>query len=74
MLQVSPFRMRSAGLLTAGMVFGYAAFLLWSALSSEPDDYSCVFTRHAGQEEVVKVCFCVSSGHALELCEQGRAL
>ncbi len=42
-------------MLTAGMVFGYAAFLLWSALSSEPEDYGCVFKRHGGQEEVVKV-------------------
>ena len=53
-VQVSPIRMRSAGLLTAGMVFGYAVFLLWSALSSEPDDYSCVF-QHGGQQETVKV-------------------
>ena len=36
-------------------MFGYAAFLLWSALSSEPDDYGCVFKRHGGQDEVVKV-------------------
>ena len=36
-------------------MFGYAAFLLWSALSSEPDDYSCVFKRRGSQEGVVKV-------------------
>lgn len=59
-LQVSPWRMRSAGLMTAGMVFAYATFLLWSALSSEPDDYGCIFHRNKGQQQVMKViiyCF-----------------
>jgi hypothetical protein len=54
MVKVSPIRMRSAGLLTAGMMFGYAVFLLWAALGSQPDDYKCVFHRSGSQEEVIK--------------------
>ena len=36
------------------MVFGYAVYLLWAALSSEPDDYSCVFQKDGGQQETIK--------------------
>jgi len=46
--------MKSAGLLTAGMVFGYAVFLLWAALGSQPDDNKCVFHRSGGQDQVIK--------------------
>ena len=53
--QVSPIRVRSAGLLTAGMVFGYGVWLLWAAVGSEPDDYKCVAHRQGGQTEVIKV-------------------
>mmetsp|Transcript_36425 Transcript_36425/g.81073 ORF Transcript_36425/g.81073 Transcript_36425/m.81073 type:complete len:392 (+) Transcript_36425:260-1435(+) len=36
-----PNRAASAGLLTSGLVFLYACYLLYSALNSEPSDYEC---------------------------------
>ena len=42
-VSVSPWRVENAGLLTSGAVFAYTAWILWSALTSEPDTYHCVF-------------------------------
>ncbi|KAK9811743.1 hypothetical protein WJX72_009404 [[Myrmecia] bisecta] len=57
MISVSPWRMESAGLLTAGMVFAYATFLLWSALTSEPLDARCVYSGGTGSKGVKIVGF-----------------
>ena len=54
-MQVSPIRIKSAGLLSSGMTIAYAVFLLWSALGSEADTYSCVAHRDSGQGEVLRV-------------------
>ena len=44
-VSVSPWRVENAGLLTSGAVFAYTAWILWSALTSEPDTYHCVFAN-----------------------------
>ena len=38
-----PWRLETAGLLTSGVVFIYCAWILWSALSSEPSDARCTY-------------------------------
>ena len=44
-VSVSPWRVENAGLLTSGAMFAYIAWILWSALTSEPDTYHCVFAN-----------------------------
>ena len=43
LISVSPWRLETAGLLTSGVVFLYCAWLVWSALGSEPEDAKCTY-------------------------------
>ena len=48
LVSVSPWRVETAGLLTSGVVFLYCAWLVWSALGSEPDTARCVYMGAKG--------------------------
>lgn len=48
LISVSPWRVETAGLLTSGVVFLYCAWLVWSALGSEPDTARCVYMGAKG--------------------------
>ena len=48
LISVSPWRTETAGLLTSGVVFLYCTWLVWSALGSEPDSASCVYSGAKG--------------------------
>lgn len=48
LISVSPWRLETAGLLTSGVVFLYCAWIVWSALASEPDSATCTYTGAKG--------------------------
>lgn len=47
-VSVSRWRVQNAGLLTSGAVFAYCAWILWSALNSEPQQGECVYRGGTG--------------------------
>ena len=61
LVSVSPWRVETAGLLTSGVVFLYCAWLVWSALGSEPDTARCVYMGAKGTTaQKVRVFPCIS--------------
>lgn len=55
LISVSPWRLETAGLLTSGVVFLYCAWVLWSALSSEPNSARCTFSGYEKATTAQKV-------------------
>lgn len=55
LISVSPWRLETAGLLTSGVVFLYCAWVLWSALSSEPSSARCTFNGYQKATTAQKV-------------------
>ena len=56
LISVSPWRLETAGLLTSGVVFLYCAWIVWSALSSEPDEARCTYKGSERATTAQKVC------------------
>eukprot|EP00891_Asterochloris_glomerata_P004622 jgi/Astpho2/4622/e_gw1.00067.172.1_t len=60
LVSVSPWRVENAGLLTSGAVFAYTAWILWSALTSEPDTYHCVFANDTVAGNAATIAFLIA--------------
>lgn len=71
LISVSPWRLEMAGLLTSGVVFLYCAWLVWSALASEPDSARCTYSGAKGTTaEKVSTCLytCVLHLQVASVC------
>ena len=68
-ISVSPWRLETAGLLTSGVVFLYCAWIVWSALASEPDSATCTYDGAKGttvQKVSLHFFLCHSHVHLLQ--------